>query len=160
MVIQLTCYFHPKYKSELLSTYQRNGMLLWIVILFILEFIEATKEPGLTSLVVKFDGILGLRFKEISVGDAVPVWCGKEVEFVLLGFEILMLVFAYYYGVEGVFCILDTLLDFILGEWWYPSGLVINCFYRYSSESALSNEPPVSFIASVGFSVANIRNDF
>ncbi|KAG6476881.1 hypothetical protein ZIOFF_066129 [Zingiber officinale] len=65
------------------------------------EFIEATKEPGLTFLVAKFDGTLGLGFKEILVGDAVSVWCGKEVEFVLLGFEILVLVFAYYYGVEG-----------------------------------------------------------
>ncbi|KAG6474152.1 hypothetical protein ZIOFF_068076 [Zingiber officinale] len=112
----LACYFHPKYKSELSSTYQRNGMLhplwnrsnirLWTVILFILEFIEATKEPGLTFLVAKFDGILGLGCKEISVEDAVPVWCGKEVEFVLLGFEIFVLVFAYYYGVEGGFVFL------------------------------------------------------
>jgi len=38
------------------------------------EFIEATKEPSITFLVAKFDGILGLGFKEISVGDAVPVW--------------------------------------------------------------------------------------
>ncbi|RXH82832.1 hypothetical protein DVH24_003330 [Malus domestica] len=38
------------------------------------EFIEATKEPGITFLVAKFDGILGLGFQEISVGNAVPVW--------------------------------------------------------------------------------------
>jgi len=38
------------------------------------EFIEATKEPGVTFLVAKFDGILGLGFQEISVGNAVPVW--------------------------------------------------------------------------------------
>ena len=38
------------------------------------EFIEATKEPGITFLVAKFDGILGLGFKEISVGNAMPVW--------------------------------------------------------------------------------------
>jgi phytepsin len=38
------------------------------------EFIEATKEPGVTFLVAKFDGILGLGFQEISVGKAVPVW--------------------------------------------------------------------------------------
>ncbi|KAG6485684.1 hypothetical protein ZIOFF_054248 [Zingiber officinale] len=37
---------------------------------------------------------------------------------------------------------------------------VIHRFYRYPSESALSPEPPVSFITSVGFSVANIRNGF
>ncbi|KAG6520839.1 hypothetical protein ZIOFF_017900 [Zingiber officinale] len=43
---------------------------------------------------------------------------------------------------------------------WYPSGSVINRFYRYSSESALSHEPPVSFTASIGFSVANIHNGF
>ncbi|KAF2285725.1 hypothetical protein GH714_007442 [Hevea brasiliensis] len=38
------------------------------------EFIEATKEPSITFLVAKFDGILGLGFEEISVGKAVPVW--------------------------------------------------------------------------------------
>ncbi|THG15443.1 hypothetical protein TEA_028427 [Camellia sinensis var. sinensis] len=38
------------------------------------EFIEATREPSITFLVAKFDGILGLGFREISVGDSVPVW--------------------------------------------------------------------------------------
>ncbi|KAG6392351.1 hypothetical protein SASPL_146568 [Salvia splendens] len=38
------------------------------------EFIEATKERGVTFLVAKFDGILGLGFKEISVGNSTPVW--------------------------------------------------------------------------------------
>lgn len=51
---------------------------LWILYLQIInlvqDFIEATKEPSATFLVAKFDGILGLGFKEISVGKAVPVW--------------------------------------------------------------------------------------
>lgn len=38
------------------------------------EFIEATSEPGITFLLAKFDGILGLGFKEISVGNSTPVW--------------------------------------------------------------------------------------
>lgn len=38
------------------------------------DFIEATKEPSVTFVVAKFDGILGLGFQEISVGNAVPVW--------------------------------------------------------------------------------------
>ncbi|KAK9085400.1 hypothetical protein Sjap_025811 [Stephania japonica] len=38
------------------------------------EFIEATFELGVTFWVAKFDGILGLGNKEISVGGAAPVW--------------------------------------------------------------------------------------
>ena len=37
-------------------------------------FIEATREGSLTFLIAKFDGILGLGFQEISVGNATPVW--------------------------------------------------------------------------------------
>lgn len=37
-------------------------------------FIEASTLSGITFLVSKFDGILGLGFQEISVGNAVPVW--------------------------------------------------------------------------------------
>lgn len=32
------------------------------------------REPSITFMVAKFDGILGLGFKEISVGNAVPIW--------------------------------------------------------------------------------------
>ena len=39
------------------------------------SFIEATREPSITFMVAKFDGILGLGFQEISAGNAVPVWC-------------------------------------------------------------------------------------
>ncbi|OVA13515.1 Peptidase A1 [Macleaya cordata] len=37
-------------------------------------FIETTREGSLIFVLAKFDGILGLGFQEISVGDAVPVW--------------------------------------------------------------------------------------
>ncbi|KAF5190029.1 Aspartic proteinase, partial [Thalictrum thalictroides] len=37
-------------------------------------FIEATREGSLTFVLSKFDGILGLGFQEISVGDTAPVW--------------------------------------------------------------------------------------
>ncbi|MCO5579093.1 hypothetical protein L7F22_032945 [Adiantum nelumboides] len=37
-------------------------------------FMVVVKEPGVTFLLAKFDGILGLGFKDISVGDATPVW--------------------------------------------------------------------------------------
>jgi len=49
-------------------------LLIHIAPFYYQEFIEATKEPGVTFLVAKFDGILGLGFQEISVGNAVPVW--------------------------------------------------------------------------------------
>ena len=83
----VACYFHPKYKSSGSSTYRKNGKSADIhygtgaisgffsedhirvgdLVVKDQEFIEATKEPGLTFLMAKFDGILGLGFQEISV---------------------------------------------------------------------------------------------
>ncbi|KAK6149732.1 hypothetical protein DH2020_017257 [Rehmannia glutinosa] len=88
------CFFHSKYKSSQSSTYKKNGKSAAIqygtgaisgffsednvkvgdLVVKGQEFIEATREPSVTFLVAKFDGILGLGFKEISVGNATPVW--------------------------------------------------------------------------------------
>ncbi|XP_042011191.1 cyprosin-like [Salvia splendens] len=90
----VACLFHSKYKSSHSSTYKKNGKSAAIqygtgsisgffsqdnvqigdLTVKDQEFIEATKEPGITFLAAKFDGILGLGFQEISVGNAVPVW--------------------------------------------------------------------------------------
>ncbi|KAL3345586.1 hypothetical protein AABB24_024513 [Solanum stoloniferum] len=88
------CLFHSKYKSSQSSTYKKNGtsgaihygtgaisgffsqdnVKVGDLVVKNQEFIEATREPSVTFLVAKFDGILGLGFREISVGNAVPVW--------------------------------------------------------------------------------------
>ncbi|KAK4492787.1 hypothetical protein RD792_000109 [Penstemon davidsonii] len=90
----VACFFHAKYKSAHSSTYKKNGksaaihygtgsisgffsqdhIQLGSLVVKEQDFIEATKEPGITFLAAKFDGILGLGFQEISVGNAVPVW--------------------------------------------------------------------------------------
>ncbi|KAK4770214.1 hypothetical protein SAY87_030746 [Trapa incisa] len=90
----LSCYIHSKYKSSASSTYAKNGKSAAIhygtgaisgffsqdnvrvgdLVVNSQDFIEATREPGITFLAAKFDGILGLGFQEISVGGAVPVW--------------------------------------------------------------------------------------
>ncbi|CAN1165690.1 Aspartic proteinase A1 [Linum perenne] len=90
----ISCLVHSKYRSSQSSTYKKNGKSAAIqygtgsiagffsvdsvkvgnLVVKDQEFIEATREPGVTFLVAKFDGILGLGFREISVGDAVPVW--------------------------------------------------------------------------------------
>lgn len=90
----VACYFHSKYKSSHSRTYKENGKSAEIhygtgaisgffsqdhvkvgdLVVKNQEFIEATREPSITFLVAKFDGILGLGFQEISVGKAVPVW--------------------------------------------------------------------------------------
>uniref|UniRef100_A0A452ZXY2 Peptidase A1 domain-containing protein n=1 Tax=Aegilops tauschii subsp. strangulata TaxID=200361 RepID=A0A452ZXY2_AEGTS len=86
----IACYLHARYKAGASSTYKKNGKPAAIqygtgsiagyfsedsvtvgdLVVKDQEFIEATKEPGVTFLVAKFDGILGLGFKEISVGKA------------------------------------------------------------------------------------------
>ncbi|CAL5344486.1 unnamed protein product [Camellia sinensis] len=92
--LSVPCFFHSKYKSSQSSTYNKNGKSAEIhygtgaisgffsedhvqvgdLVVKSQEFIEATREPSITFLVAKFDGILGLGFREISVGDSVPVW--------------------------------------------------------------------------------------
>lgn len=48
-------------------------------------FIEATREPSVTFMVAKFDGILGLGFKEISVGNVPPLWLACQFPICYLG---------------------------------------------------------------------------
>ncbi|XP_038694076.1 aspartic proteinase-like [Tripterygium wilfordii] len=90
----IACYLHSKYRSGESSSYISNGKSAEIhygtgaisgffsndhvkvgdLVVKDQEFIEATREPGIVFLAAKFDGILGLGFQEISVGNAVPVW--------------------------------------------------------------------------------------
>jgi len=90
----VACYLHSKYKSSQSSTCKKDGKSAEIhygtgaisgyfsedsvevgdLVVKKQAFIEATKEPSLTFLLAKFDGILGLGFQEISVGNAVPLW--------------------------------------------------------------------------------------
>ncbi|KAE8654222.1 Aspartic proteinase A3 [Hibiscus syriacus] len=90
----IACYFHSTYKSRRSQTYKANGkpaeiqygtgsisgffsedyVTVGALVVKNQEFIEATQEPSVTFFLAKFDGILGLGFQEISVGDAVPVW--------------------------------------------------------------------------------------
>lgn len=90
----IACLFHSKYNSRRSSSYTKNGKSAEIhygtgaisgffsqdhvtvgeLVVQNQDFIEATREPSLTFVAAKFDGILGLGFQEISVGKAVPVW--------------------------------------------------------------------------------------
>ncbi|KAJ7973203.1 aspartic proteinase [Quillaja saponaria] len=92
--LSIACYFHSKFKSGKSSTYTKNGKSCQInygsgsISGFFSEdnveigdavvkdqvFIEATREGTITFVLAKFDGILGLGFQEISVGNAVPLW--------------------------------------------------------------------------------------
>ncbi|XP_071705798.1 cyprosin-like [Rutidosis leptorrhynchoides] len=88
-----SCFIHSKYKSSESSTYKKNGtqaaieyvggsisgylsndnVLIGDLVVQNQEFIEATRDVGMTLLAGKFDGILGLGFRDISVGNIVPV---------------------------------------------------------------------------------------
>nr|CAD1823857.1 unnamed protein product [Ananas comosus var. bracteatus] len=80
----IACLFHTKYKSGRSSSYHKNGKSASIhygtgaisgffstdhvkvgdLVVKTQDFIEATKEPSVTFVVAKFDGILGLDFKK------------------------------------------------------------------------------------------------
>lgn len=93
-IFSIACLFHSKYKHSKSSTYQENGKSIAIrygsgsVSGFLSQdvvtvgdlmikdqvFMETKKEGSLSFVVAKFDGLFGLGFKEISVGDVTPPW--------------------------------------------------------------------------------------
>ncbi|PNX96859.1 aspartic proteinase oryzasin-1-like protein [Trifolium pratense] len=92
--LSIACYIHSKYRSKLSSTYTKIGTSCKIpfgrghipgffsqdnlkvgnIIIRDQEFTEITKEGSLEFLAMHFDGILGLGFQDISVGQVTPVW--------------------------------------------------------------------------------------
>ncbi|CAM8940071.1 unnamed protein product [Rhodiola kirilowii] len=90
----IACLFHSKFRASRSSTYTKNGKSAKInygsgsISGFFSEdnvgvgdlsvknqtFIEATREGSLSFVIGQFDGILGLGFQEIAVGNTVPLW--------------------------------------------------------------------------------------
>ncbi|BET00945.1 aspartic-type endopeptidase activity [Nesidiocoris tenuis] len=88
----IACWFHNTYKSKQSSTYRANGTKIELnyvsgsmtgflstdvlnmggVEIENQTFAEAVREPGLTFLFAKFDGVLGMAFPKISVLNVTP----------------------------------------------------------------------------------------
>ncbi|KAI3698146.1 hypothetical protein L6452_31258 [Arctium lappa] len=92
--LSMSCYIHSRYNSLESSTYKRNGKFVALMygsglvygffskddvkvgdlVIKDQDFTEAISESDMSFLAGKFDGVLGLGFKEIFVGKGVPIW--------------------------------------------------------------------------------------
>ncbi|XP_047337416.1 aspartic proteinase A1-like [Impatiens glandulifera] len=93
-ILSIGCLVHNRYKHKKSSTYKNIGdrckihygsgtvsgvlsqdsVQIGELIVHDQIFMEATREGGLSFATSQFDGIFGLGFQEIAVGDVVPVW--------------------------------------------------------------------------------------
>ncbi|XP_050219879.1 aspartic proteinase A1-like isoform X2 [Mercurialis annua] len=93
-VFSITCYLHSKFRARMSRTYTKIGVpcdidygsgsisgffgqdyiKLGDATVRDQEFVEVTKQGVLPFVGTQFDGILGLGFQDIAVGQATPVW--------------------------------------------------------------------------------------
>ena len=106
-IFSLGCDFHKKYDEKLSSSYVKNdtkfsiqygtGSLVGVISQDTVQFggltvpnqgfAQATDEPGITFLVAKFDGILGMAWPSIAVDGTPPVFNNMLAQNVLTAAE-------------------------------------------------------------------------